>query len=237
MTEWRARRFWTSVTLDQTAEGWLVLLDGRTIKTPGRRTLRMPSAPMAEAVAKEWAAQDEVIDPTTMPVTRSVNSALDQTGPARAAVIDMLAAYAETDLTCHRADRPPALVARQAAAWDPVLAWSAKTLDAPFTPVAGIVAADQPAASLGRIHAAVADYGDFGLTGLHDLVVHSGSVLIGLAVAAGEINVSDGWRASQVDEIWQIEQWGEDDEASARTQSRAAAFSHAAQIVAWSGRA
>ncbi|MEM1274203.1 MAG: ATP12 family protein [Pseudomonadota bacterium] len=237
MTEWVAKRFWTDVAIVRTEDGFQLSLDGRSVKTPGRRVLTLPSRAMAAAAAAEWSAQTQTIDPTKMPVTRSANSAIDQTAPQRDAVIDMLAAYGETDLLCHRADRPDALVARQEAAWAPLLHWVAKRHQAQLNVTTGILPTEQPAASLSRLHAAIASYGNFGLTALHDLIQLSGSVVIGLAVAEGEVESDTAWELSRIDEDWQIEQWGPDEEAAMRVKTRYDAFSHAAKFVQWSGTA
>ena len=127
----------------------------------------------------------------------------------------MLAAYAETDLTCHRAHAPEALVTRQAQAWDPILDWAATALDAPLTPTAGILAVDQPQASLAALSAHVAALDEFQLTALHDLVTLSGSLLLGLATSARHLDPDTAWSLSRIDEDWQIEQWGHDDDAAA----------------------
>ena len=237
MTEWTAKRFWTDTVVEATADGHRILLDGRAVKSPGKRELIMPSAAMAEAARLEWEAQQDVIDPTTMPVTRSVNSALDQTAPQREAVIDMLAAYAETDLLCHRASHPATLAARQAEAWDPMLAWALQQFDAPLVVTEGILPQDQDPESLARLRRAVSQYGNFGLTALYDLIGISGSIVIGLAVADGALSAPEGWHISRIDEDHQIAQWGADEEAEAVAATRRAAFLHAAQFIYWSGSA
>ncbi|MBF9028827.1 ATPase [Rhodobacterales bacterium HKCCE3408] len=235
MTEWIAKRFWTEASVVPEASGFALQLDGRPVKTPGRRTLILPSEEMAEAAAAEWAAQDTIIDPLTMPVTRSANSALDQTGPQREGVIDMLSQYGETDLLCHRAAEPEALARLQEDGWQPLLDWAADRHGAPLVAVAGLLPATQPDGSLARLREAVAGYGDFGLTGLYDLVTLSGSLVIGLAVAEGRVDPAEGWSLSRIDEDWQIAQWGEDEEAAERAEIYRRAFDHAARFTAWSG--
>ncbi|MBF9035786.1 ATPase [Rhodobacterales bacterium HKCCE2091] len=237
MSEWAAKRFWTEAQVEPADGGYALKLDGRPVRSPGKRPLILPSAGMAEAAAAEWAAQEDVIDPTTMPVTRSANSALDQTGPAREGVIDMLAAYGETDLLCYRAEEPEGLVERQVAAWDPLLSWARDRFDAPLAVTAGVVPADQPVESLARLRGAVAGFGNFGLTGFYDLVTLSGSLVLALAVAEGRISPSEGWTVSRIDEDWQIEQWGADEEAAETAARKAHAFDHAARFLAWSGNA
>jgi len=237
MTEWVAKRFWSEATVAELDGGYTIHLDGRPVKSPGRRVFVMPSAAMADAARAEWNAQEEVIDPTSMPVTRSVNSALDQTAPQRDDVIDMLAAYAETDLLCHRAALPQNLHAKQADAWDPLLAWALERYGATLVPTVGIMALDQDPESLAALREAVAGYGNFGLTALYDLIGISGSIVIGLAVAEGACEPAQGWLISRIDEDHQIAQWGADEEAEARAEIRKRAFLHAAQFVGWSGKA
>lgn len=231
MTEWTAKRFWTEVDVAQEAGRWRVLLDGRPLKTPGKAALDLPSAAMARAMADEWAAQDEVIDPRTMPVTRSANSAIDRVVPQQSDVVAMLASYGETDLLCHRAEGPDALVARQAEAWDPLLDWAAETFGARLHPTTGILPAEQPADALRRLSSALDDLGAFRLTGMHDLVTLSGSLVLGFAVARGRVDAETGWTLSRIDEDWQISQWGEDEEAAAAAARKFGDFQHALRFL------
>jgi chaperone required for assembly of F1-ATPase len=212
---WTAKRFWTDVSISEAEGGFAVHLDARRVMTPGKLPLTLPTRPMAEAVAAEWAAQEGEIQPLTMPVTRAANSAIERVTPQRAEVAAMLAAYAETDLTCHRAETPEALAQRQAAAWDPLLDWTAQQFGARLFATAGILPIDQPHQSLDRLAAHVAELDAFCLTALHDLVALSGSLVIGLAVAQDHLDPETGWALSRIDEEWQIEQWGRDDEAEA----------------------
>ena len=140
---WTAKRFWTDATVEEAAQGFTVRLDGRAVKTPAKAELVVPTTAMAEAIAQEWQAQDEVIDPNSMPVTRSANAAIDKVTAQFKEVADMLAAYGDSDVTCYRADTPDSLVARQAAAWDPLLEWAAVTFGARLFPVQGVMHAPQ----------------------------------------------------------------------------------------------
>ena len=219
---WKAKRFWTDVSVVETDGGFAVVLDTRRVQTPGKQPLILPTPQMARAVADEWAAQQGEIKPLTMPVTRAANSAIERVRPQKPEVAAMLAAYAETDLTCHRAAAPVELAARQADAWDPILAWAAATHAAPLVPTVGVLPVAQPQASLAALAAHVAALDEFHLTALHDLVTLSGSLLIGLAVAERHIDPDTGWTLSRIDETWQIEQWGADEEAA-----EAAAIKHA----------
>lgn len=214
---WKAKRFWTEVSVAEAEGGFAVHLDARCVMTPGKLPLTLPTRPMAEAVAAEWAAQEDEIQPLTMPVTRAANSAIERVTPQRPEVAAMLAAYAETDLTCHRADAPQALAERQAAAWDPLLDWAADRFGARLFATAGILPVEQPPASLAALRAHVDGFDPFHLTAFHDLVALSGSLVLGLAVAHDHLDPETAWSMSRIDEDWQIEQWGPDDEAEAVT--------------------
>lgn len=227
MTEWKAKRFWKDATVTQDAGGWQVLLDGRPVRTPGKSAMNLPTRDMAEAMAAEWDAQEGEIAPLTMPVNRSANSAVDRVAPQVAEVAAMLAAYAETDLLCHRADHPEELAARQAAGWDPLLTWAADSLDAPLVPTVGVLPVAQPPGSVARIGKILGETDPFGLTALHDLVSLSGSVILGLATAQGRLSTDDAWKLSRIDENWQIEQWGDDEEAAALAAAKRDQFEHA----------
>jgi chaperone required for assembly of F1-ATPase len=231
MTEWTAKRFWTEVGVAEEAGVWRVLLDGRPLKTPAKAALDLPSAAMAEAMAAEWAAQDKVIDPRTMPVTRSANSAIDRVMPQKAEVVAMLASYGETDLLCHRAEAPDALVARQAEGWDPILDWADEQLGARLCPTTGILPAVQAPEALARLAETLERFDAFRLTGVHDLVTLSGSLVLGLAVAHGRLDAETGWALSRIDEDWQTSQWGEDEEAATAAAAKFADFRHALRFL------
>ncbi|WP_071673057.1 ATP12 family chaperone protein [Nioella nitratireducens] len=231
MSEWKAKRFWSDATVGAEADGFAVLLDGRPVRTPLKAPLTLPTRDMAEAVAAEWAAQDKVIDPLSMPVTRSANAALDKVMVQKAEVAAMLAAYAETDLLCHRAESPAELVAQQNKAWNPVLDWAASRYDAPLKVVSGILPATHSDASLARFREEVARFRPFSLTALHDLVTLSGSLVLGLYAASGEGDPETTWHLSRIDEDWQVSQWGEDEEATEYAEKKRDAFLHAARFL------
>jgi chaperone required for assembly of F1-ATPase len=231
MSEWTARRFWTETGVVQEAGGWRVLLDGRPLRTPGKAPLDLPSAAMARAMAEEWAAQGEVIDPRGMPVTRSANTAIDRVAPQKPEVVAMLAGYGETDLLCHRAEGPEALVARQAEGWDPLLDWAAEHLGARLRPTTGILPAEQSPEALQRLKGRLDAFDAFGITAVHDLVTLSGSLVLGLAVAEARVDAATGWALSRIDEDWQIAHWGEDEEAAEAAAARFDAFRHALRFL------
>ena len=228
MSDWAPKRFWKETRADACDGGFTVFLDGRTVKTPAKADFVLPTLALAEACAAEWEAQEETIDPSRMPMTRTANSALDKVALQKEEVADLLAAYGDTDLTCYRADRPDELVARQAEAWDPVLDWLDEAMSARLAPRTGIIHAPQDAAALSRLRSGVHAFDSFRLAAFHDLVSLSGSLAIGFAVARGRFSPEDAWILSRVDETWQEEQWGVDEEAAEHAALKRQAFLDAA---------
>lgn len=221
------KRFYKVCAVESTAGGLAVTLDGRSIKTPGKVPLTLPSKPLAEAVAEEWAAQGDEIDADSMPMMQLASTAVDRVVPRRDTVIDDIAAYGRTDLLCYRAEHPAALVERQGALWQPLLDWAALRYDAPLLVTGGVIPVDQPENSMAAVRTAVAESDDFALSGLYSLTVACGSVVLALAVRENEIDPEAACAASQLDETWQAEQWGSDPEAEAR-QERLRTDIHAA---------
>jgi chaperone required for assembly of F1-ATPase len=214
------KRFYRQVSLAALADGGHeVRLDGRPLRTPAKAALRLPALALAEAVAAEWAAQGEEIEPQSMPITRLANSAIDRVAAHRAEVVDQVAGFAATDLVCYRAATPQELAERQKAAWDPLLAWAGAELGAVLRTTSGVVPVAQEAGALAALRAPIEACDNFALAGLHGVVTAAGSLVIGLALAHGRLEVEAAWVASQVDEAFQIERWGEDEEA---TKARAA---------------
>ena len=235
MSGWSAKRFWTETRVQEVDGGFTVRLDGRAVKTPAKTPLIVPTVAMAERIAAEWQAQQGTVDPRTMPWTRSANAALDKVGTRFAEVASLLAAYGDTDLLCYRAGGPPELALRQARAWDPLLAWSATALDAPLTATAGVMHVAQPPDSLARLTARIGRMTAFQLTGFHDLVVISGSLVLALAVTDQKLSVEEAWRLSRLDEHWQAGVWGRDEEAEALEAARHEGFLHAERFYRFSG--
>ncbi|MEX0282093.1 MAG: ATP12 family chaperone protein [Arenibacterium sp.] len=235
MSEWKQRRFWTSAEVVETDDGFTVELDGRQIKTPNRSQLLLPGRGLAEAIAAEWLEQDDVVKPHTMPMTRSANSAIDKVAPQRADVVDMLAAYGDSDLLCYRADRPDELIRRQQKAWDPPLDWAATRYGARLMPRTGVIHESQDATALAALRDAVDTMGVFQLTGFHDLVSLSGSLVLGLAAAEGWQEIEAIWGLSRLDENWQIEKWGADEEAIEAAEASRVNFLHAKAFFDLSG--
>ena len=236
MSEWKLKRFWKSATAAPCDGGFEVLLDGRRVKTPAKSPLILPSLALAEAIAAEWDAQDDAVDPGQMPLTRTANSAIDKVAHQFEDVAAMLAEYGGTDLLCYRAEAPVGLQAAQAAAWDPLLDWARVRYDAPLMTGQGVMHVMQPQASLDNLAAPLRAMSVFELAGFHDLVTISGSLIIALALAEAQIDLDTAWAAAHVDEDWQAQEWGHDDEATAHAALKQAAFGDALAFLRLSGK-
>jgi chaperone required for assembly of F1-ATPase len=216
---------------DEDGGGGSLLLDGKPVRTPGKAMLTMPSRALAEAVADEWRAQGERIDPSTMPLTKLANSTIDGVVGREGAVVDDIVAHAGTDLLCYRAAGPEGLVAEQTRHWDPVLAWAKTALEAPLRVAEGVVHVAQPEQALDKIRERLEGFDAFSLAALHVMTQLAGSVLLPLALAAGKLSPEEAWKAAHVDEDWQISQWGKDPEAAKRRALRWRDFEAAAKAV------
>ena len=214
------KRFYKEATTAPAEGGWRILLDGRPVRTPARAELAVPGERLGRAVAGEWQAQGEQIDARSMALTGLANAAIDRVAPDIPAFAAGLARYAESDLLCYRADGPDTLVARQAAAWDPLLAWARGRYDVDFEVVTGIMHRPQPAETVARLGRAVAARDAWQLAALSPIVTVGGSLVIALALAEGAVNLEQAWAAATLDEAWQAEQWGEDAEAAAMLAAR-----------------
>jgi chaperone required for assembly of F1-ATPase len=216
------RRFYKEAAAQERKGSFVLLLDGRAAKTPGGSDLALPTLAAARALAEEWAALGEIIDPAEMPLTRIVNSAIDGVAPRLATTVEEIAKYAGSDLVCYRAGEPQALARAQAEAWDPILAFTRKKLGAVFLCGEGVVFIEQSEAAVMAVKEAIARIADggpaapFALAALHVMTTLTGSVMIALAVAHGELTAMDAWRAAQVDEDFEMRTWGEDAEALRR---------------------
>lgn len=227
MSEWAPKRFWKTAEVVERPTGFSVTLDGRAVKTPSKAALDVPTRAMAQAIAAEWDAQGEKINPLTMPVTRSANSAIDKVMHQHGEVAEMLAAYGDSDLLCYRAETPMELNQREAAAWDPILDWAAEALDARLTPRIGIVHVPQDPAALDRLRARVHAMTPFELAGFHDLVSLTGSLVLAFAATQQYLSATEIWAISRIDETWQEEQWGVDEEAQETANIKKNALLHA----------
>ncbi len=230
MSEWAMKRFWSAVSISEEGKGFAVRLDNRAVKTPAKRDLILPTEVVAERVAAEWEAQVETVNPASMPWTRSANAAIDKVAVQRGEVAAHLQDYAGSDLLCYRADGPDSLVARQAKAWDALLDWAQENFGARLLVTQGVMPIEQDQSQVAILGRAMQSMTDFQLTGFHDLVTLSGSYVIGLAAAKDHLPAADLWSVSRLDEDWQIEQWGEDEEASAHAALKKESFLHAREV-------
>lgn len=228
MSEWAPKRFWSDVTIEHQAAGFTIKLDGRAVKTPAKAALVVPTRALAEAIAAEWRQVDEKIDPSKMPFTRSANAAIDKVSHQFDEVVELLAAYGGSDLLCYRAESPMELVERQARLWNPLLDWAARTHSARLEVAEGVMPVHQDTTALQALRAPIEQANPFELTALHDLIALSGSLVIALAVIGGRLSHQEAWAVSRLDENWQEEQWGVDEEASQAAEIKQQAFAHAA---------
>jgi chaperone required for assembly of F1-ATPase len=226
------KRFYQSAAARSADGGWAVALDGRPIRTLAKLPLVVPTQALGEAVAAEWEAQGDDILPDTMPLTGLANAAIDRVTPDREAFADGLAAYADGDALLYRAEHPADLVRRQDEVWNPILNWAEQRYGVEFELAHGVMHRPQRPETLGRLRAALLDRNDFALAAMHPLVTISGSLAIALALAEGHLDPDTAWAAGQLDELYQAEQWGEDDLAAKSRAHRRASFDAAALFLA-----
>jgi chaperone required for assembly of F1-ATPase len=225
------KRFYKQAGVVPAAGGHAVTLDGRLVKTPGKRDLIVPSPALAVAVAAEWEAQRGDIRREAMPLTRLAGTTIDRNSTEREAIVRQVADYAGTDLVCYRASHPPALTARQEAVWQPLIDWAVERYAAPLAITTGVIPTSQPATSLAAFAAAVSRHDDFSLTALQAATAACGSLVIALALLQGRLDAGEAFAASQLDESFQIEAWGEDGEHAERRAALAAEIAAAAQFM------
>ena len=226
------RRFYKEAGFAPAEGGFRLTLDGRSANTPARNPLVLPTAALASAVAAEWGAQDTSIDPATMPLTRLANTAIDGVATRIEAVADDLCAYAQTDLLAYRAAEPDRLVTAQATAWNPLLDWAYDTLGAKLILSEGVMHVTQPPQAIQALTEAVRRVDDpFRLAALHTLTTLTGSLILALAVLHGRLEPGAAWDAAHVDETYQADVWGRDEEAEARLAVRRAEFDAAAKTM------
>ena len=212
----KPRRFYKTAEAAPAEEGFHVLLDGRTIRTPAGTRMQLPTLALAGLIAGEWAAQDERIDIATMTATRLAYTALDRAPEVREEVAADLARFAGADVLTYFAHEPEELVARERAGWTPLLDWAREALGVQLHPVAGIVHQSQPQAALERVRTLALDHDDFRLTGLANAAGLMGSAVLAFALARGRLAGEEAFELSRLDEAFQEERWGLDEEAAAR---------------------
>ena len=225
------KRFWKAVSV---TPGRGIALDDRPVRTPGKAALLLPNAALAEAVADEWRAVGETLDPRAMPLTGLANAAIDRIAPDRRAFAAGLARYADSDLLCYRAELPEPLVERQAGAWDPVIAWARTRYDVHVEVATGVIHRPQPPLTLQRLGDAVAALDAFALAACSPIVTITGSLLLCLALVEGALTPDQAWTAAHVDEDWQAEMWGADMLAEQARANRRAEFDAAVRFLSLS---
>jgi chaperone required for assembly of F1-ATPase len=224
------RRFYARAQISEGREGTSILLDGKPVRTPARRTLTAPVRALADTIAAEWEAQREVIDPALMPVTRLANSVIDGVADAPAPVAAQIVEYLCSDLVCYRAQAPQGLRARQTERWEPVIEWARAELDARFILGEGVMHVQQPHAAITNA-AKVIPHDAWRLGALSSITTLTGSALLALALLYGRLSVDEVWTAAHVDEDWQMEQWGRDEVALARRAFRLKEMQAAARVL------
>jgi chaperone required for assembly of F1-ATPase len=222
------KRFYKSVTV---TDQFGIALDGRSVKTPLKALLVLPNHALAEAVAAEWEAQIEVINPHAMPLTKLANTAIDRAVAEKSKITAEILEFAGSDMVCYRAESPEGLVLRQTTHWDPIIAWARSDLKAGFETVNTITHKIQSAAALRALEAHIATLDPFSFVAVHNLTTLTGSALLVTMVAAGKISADAGWLAANVDEDWQIGTWGEDAEAMVRREGRLGEFLACAKFL------
>lgn len=225
------KRFYREVTVAREGSGWRVLLDGRGVKSQGGRAQVVPTEPLALALAAEWAGQDEKIDQARFVLRDLADYALDVIASNRAAANADLLRYAETDTLCYRAEPDEPFHARQLEVWEPILTAAEARWDVHFERVSGVLHRPQPAETLNRLEAVVAAQDDFALAALTTLTTLAASLVVGLNALEPEADIAALWQASELEEAWQAEQWGQDAEAAARRERRFAGFAAAARFT------
>ena len=215
------KRFYKSVDVEQQDDVHVVMLDGRTVKTPGKALLASSSEVIANHMAEEWNGQEERIDPMTMPVTRLVNTAIDGVANEMQAVKEDIIHYSCSDMLCYRAAQPQPLVDRQTAIWDPYIEWSQAALGARFELAEGVTYIEQPPESISAFSVHVGQINDaLVLAAAHVVTSLTGSSILAMAAVKGDWGLDEIWSAAHLDEDWNIEQWGEDFEAQDRRAAR-----------------
>ena len=225
------KRFYQDAAVVEAGNGFSVSLDGKPVRTPAKQPLLVPSRALAEAVAEEWRAQGDTVDPRNLPLTRLCSIAIDLVGPRREAVVAEIAKYAGTDLVCYRAEEPAELTARQHATWQPLIDWAALRFDAPLAVTAGVLPVAQAEETLRAFERAIAAYDTPRLAALHLATAACGSLVVALALVEGRIDAEAAFAASELDESFEIERWGEDSEQTRRRTALKADIALARRLV------
>ena len=225
------KRFYETTGTDKSDGVFRVLLDGKPVRTPARRVLAAPSQILAQAIAQEWNAQKEVIDPSKMPLTRLANSIIDGVADAPEAVAEDIEKYLGCDLLFYRADGPEGLIKAQQQHWDPIVSWARDEFGARFILAEGVVFVPQPQEAIAAACRALPQ-NPWALGALHAITTLTGSAMLALALAAGKLDTDAAWAAAHVDEDFNLATWGRDEPALARRALRFAEMQAAARMLA-----
>ena len=235
MSEWKQKRFWKNVRVVSSEAGYFVKLDNKILKTPAKRQMLLPTEALAKKVASEWDEQIEEIDPSKMPFTKSSNAALDKVSEQFEEISALLGEYGDTDLLYYRADSPLELQKLQETGWDPIVKWAENTFKVQINCGTGIVYIPQNEKLFSEMQLKISDLSIFELTAFYDMVSITGSLILGLAIINGRLSAEEAYQLSRVDELWQFEQWGEDEEAQVASNLKNAAILHSEEFFSLSG--
>ena len=225
------KRFYKTVSVAPAEGGFGVLLDGKSVKTPARNGLTLPTQKLADAIAVEWREQGDEVIATSMPLLRLANSVIDGVAGNRDGVIDAILRFGENDLLCYRAHQPPELAARQRAGWDPMLDWARQKFGAQMVVAQGLTHVDQPAEALAALRQPLETFDAFTLGALHVIASITGSTVLALAVVEGEVSGHQAFVLSRIDEAYQAEKWGEDAQAAKRASALALELDKAVELT------
>lgn len=227
------KRFYETVGVNKVEDGFTVVLDGRPVRTPEKSAFTVPTEALAKAMAEEWDAQEEEINFDAMPISRLAGTVIDRIATRRDEVVDSILKYAGTDMLCYRVEHPNDLVVRQAKQWQPLLDWAAETHGVNLEVTTGILPLSQKDACHAALRKAVSAHDDWQMAGLTNAVQACGSLVVGLALVAGRIDADEAFEVSELEATHQIEQWGEDAEATQRRKTLKAEIGMTAAYLAY----
>jgi chaperone required for assembly of F1-ATPase len=230
MSEWKPKRFWKKVDVVSLEKGFCIKLDAKILKTPAKKEMLLPTIALAKKIAAEWDRQVDEIDPNAMPFTKSANAALDKVVQQFDEVSSLVGDYGDTDLLYYRADSPAELKMRQQSSWDPMIDWAEKNFEVKINCGTGILYIPQDRELVYKLSKEISELSSFQLTALYDIVSITGSLILGLATINGRLSAEDAFNLSRIDELWQIEQWGVDEEAQAVSDLKYNAVLHAQEF-------
>jgi len=234
MSEWKPKRFWKKVDVVSLEKGFCIKLDTKILKTPAKKEMLLPTNALAKKIAAEWDKQFDEIDPNGMPFTKSANAALDKVVEQFEEVSSLVGDYGDTDLLYYRADSPTELKMRQQSSWDPIIDCAEKNFEVKINCGTGILYIPQDKKLVYKLSQEISELSSFQLTGLYDIVSITGSLILGLATINGRLSADEAFNLSRIDELWQIEQWGHDEEAQAVSDQKYKAILHAQEFFALS---